>query len=156
MVDPDVRFGKPCVAGTRIPARDVLELVADAIPFDLIVRDCFPDLDVEDVRACARYAVEVVGAEDLHVAVGERGSCSTRRRTRPPSVPAAVGTGPVDDADGLLTPVEGLAPWPGAGAGGYRGRELAPVGVMGAKVCRPRTTRSWTPTTPLPSWPGSS
>ena len=78
MVDPDVRFGKPCVAGTRIPARDVLELVADAIPFDLIVRDCFPDLDVEDMRACARYAVQVVGAEDLHVAVGERGSCSTR------------------------------------------------------------------------------
>ncbi len=88
MVDPDVRFGKPCVAGTRIPARDVLELVADAIPFDLIVRDCFPDLDVEDVRACARYAVEVVGAEDLHVA---------RRRARflldQASNPAAIGSG---------------------------------------------------------------
>ena len=68
-VDPNVHFGKPCVAGTRIPVRDVLELIAEGLPFETIVRDYFPDLAVDDVRACVRYALEVLGAEDLHVAV---------------------------------------------------------------------------------------
>ncbi|MFH0821617.1 MAG: DUF433 domain-containing protein [Pseudomonadota bacterium] len=31
-VNPNVHFGKPCVAGTRIPVRNVLELVREAIP----------------------------------------------------------------------------------------------------------------------------
>ena len=71
-VSPNVHFGKPCVAGTRIPVRDVLELVGEGIAFETIVRDYYPDLAVEDVRACVRYALEVIGAEDLHVAVTNR------------------------------------------------------------------------------------
>jgi uncharacterized protein (DUF433 family) len=67
-IDPLVHFGKPCVRGTRIPVRDVLELVEEGIPFDAIARDYFPDLEVADVRACVRYALEVVSAEDVHVA----------------------------------------------------------------------------------------
>jgi uncharacterized protein (DUF433 family) len=70
VVDSGVHFGKPCVRGTRIPVRDVLELVEEGIPFDAIVRDYYPDLEVADVRACVRYALEVVSAEDIHVATG--------------------------------------------------------------------------------------
>ena len=47
-----VHFGKPCVAGTRIPVQDVLELVRDGIAFNTIVRDYYPDLTDADIRAC--------------------------------------------------------------------------------------------------------
>jgi len=67
VVDPGVHFGKPCVAGTRIAVRDVLELVDEDIPFDRIVRDYYPDLTVEDVHACIRYAIALVGAEDIRL-----------------------------------------------------------------------------------------
>jgi len=68
-VNPNVHFGKPCVAGTRIPVQSVLELVSDGISFEEIIQDYYPDLQVEDIRACVRYAIEVVAAEDIHIAV---------------------------------------------------------------------------------------
>jgi uncharacterized protein (DUF433 family) len=70
-VNPAVHFGKPCVAGTRIPVVDVLELVGQGLTFDQIIKDYYPDLKAEDIRACIRYAIEVLGAEDLHVASGQ-------------------------------------------------------------------------------------
>jgi len=67
-VNPNIHFGKPCVAGTRIPVVSVLELVEQGIPFDVIRRDYYPVLAIEDIRACLKYAIEVLGAEDLHIA----------------------------------------------------------------------------------------
>lgn len=69
-IDPNVHFGKPCVAGTRIPVMEVLELVREGLSFEQIVRDYYPDLELEDVRACVQYAMEVVASEDIHVTVG--------------------------------------------------------------------------------------
>jgi uncharacterized protein (DUF433 family) len=62
-INPSVHFGKPCVAGTRIPVLDVLELVAEGISFEQITRKYYPDLQVEDVRACMHYAMDVIAAE---------------------------------------------------------------------------------------------
>lgn len=56
-VNPQIHFGKPCVAGTRIPVQSVLELVREGITFSDIVRDYYPDLQAEDVRACILAAV---------------------------------------------------------------------------------------------------
>ncbi len=67
-VDPQIHFGKPCVAGTRIPVQAVLELVSEGISFEKIIEDYYPDLKVEDLRACGRYAIEVLAVEDLHIA----------------------------------------------------------------------------------------
>lgn len=67
-VNPQVHFGKPCVSGTRIPIQDVLELVREGIPFAEIIRDYYPDLVVEDIRACMQYAIDVVVAEDVNLA----------------------------------------------------------------------------------------
>jgi uncharacterized protein (DUF433 family) len=47
----------------------VLELVSDGIPFAEIIRDYYPTLSSEDIRACVRYAIEVVQAEEIQVAV---------------------------------------------------------------------------------------
>jgi uncharacterized protein (DUF433 family) len=67
-IDPNIHFGKPCVAGTRIPVQDVLELVRDGIPFDRIIQDYYPDLHMEDIRASIQYAIDVVTAEEIHIA----------------------------------------------------------------------------------------
>jgi uncharacterized protein (DUF433 family) len=67
-INPNIHFGKPCIAGTRIPVQNVLELVREGFPFEKIIRDYYPDLQIEDIRACIQYAIEVMVAEDLHVA----------------------------------------------------------------------------------------
>ena len=68
-INPTIHFGKPCVMGTRITVQSVLELVQEGIPFHNIVTDYYPDLEVEDVHACVRYAIALVSAEDIHLAV---------------------------------------------------------------------------------------
>jgi uncharacterized protein (DUF433 family) len=67
-VDPNVHFGKPCVAGTRIPVQSVLELVSEGISFTDIIQDYYPDLETEDIRACVQYAIDVIAAEDINIA----------------------------------------------------------------------------------------
>ena len=62
-VDPNIHFGKPCVAGTRIPVLSVLELVFEGLSFDNIIRDYYPDLQVADIQACIRYAMDVIAAK---------------------------------------------------------------------------------------------
>ncbi len=57
-IDPQIHSGKPCVAGTRIPVQSVLELVREGISFDEIIRDYYPDLQPDDIRACIQYAID--------------------------------------------------------------------------------------------------
>lgn len=56
-VDPAIRFGKPCVRGTRISVGDVLGYLAGGMPEAQILAD-FPQLTRDDVRACLAYAAE--------------------------------------------------------------------------------------------------
>ncbi len=67
-VSPDVHFGKPCVAGTRIPVQSVLELVREGIAAEEIRRDYYPDLSPEDIRACVQYAIDLIALEEIHLA----------------------------------------------------------------------------------------
>ena len=57
-VNPKIHFGKPCVAGTRIPVQSVLELVREGVVFTEIIRDYHPDLTPEDIRACLAFAAD--------------------------------------------------------------------------------------------------
>jgi uncharacterized protein (DUF433 family) len=66
-INPEVHFGKPCVAGTRITVQNVLELLDDDLSFDEIIQDYYPDLTPEDIRACVQYAIALVAAEDIHL-----------------------------------------------------------------------------------------
>ncbi len=66
-VDPNIHFGKPCVAGTRIPVQSVLELVREGLGFEAITQDYYPGLEREDIQACVQYAMDVLAAEALHV-----------------------------------------------------------------------------------------
>ena len=56
-IDPAVRFGKPCVRGTRITVGDVLGYLAGGTTEELLLAE-FPQLSPEDVRACLAYAAE--------------------------------------------------------------------------------------------------
>jgi len=65
-VHPTVRVGKPCVAGTRIPVRDVLELLHAGHSFETIIADDYPDLEKVDIQACLQFAMDVIEAEQIH------------------------------------------------------------------------------------------
>ena len=67
-VNPQIHFGKPCIAGTRITVQNVLELLNEGLSFDEIIQDYYPDLAVEDIRACIQYAIALVAAEDIYLA----------------------------------------------------------------------------------------
>jgi uncharacterized protein (DUF433 family) len=67
-VNPNIHFGKPCVAGTRITIQSVLELINADLSFEEIKKDYYPDLQTEDIKACVDYAIALVAAEDIKVA----------------------------------------------------------------------------------------
>ncbi|GBF81714.1 DUF433 domain-containing protein [Aphanothece sacrum] len=66
-VNPQIHFGKPCIKGTRITVQSILELLKEGISFDTIIQDYYPDLQVEDIRACLRYAIALIAAEDISI-----------------------------------------------------------------------------------------
>jgi uncharacterized protein (DUF433 family) len=57
VIDPAIRFGKPCVRGTRISVGDVLDYLASGMREEEILAD-FPQLTSDDIRACLAYAAE--------------------------------------------------------------------------------------------------
>ena len=67
VVNPKIHFGKPCIAGTRIMVQSILELISEGVTFNEIIRDYYPDITVEDIRACVRYAIALVAEEDIHL-----------------------------------------------------------------------------------------
>jgi uncharacterized protein (DUF433 family) len=66
--NPEIHFGKPCVAGTRITVQSVLELVNEGLTFDQIIKDYYPDLTVDDIHACLDYAIALIASEEINLA----------------------------------------------------------------------------------------
>lgn len=67
VVDPQLHFGKPCIAGTRIPVQSILELLNEGLSFSDIIRDYYRDLQPDDIRACLQYAIALIAAEDINL-----------------------------------------------------------------------------------------
>jgi uncharacterized protein (DUF433 family) len=57
VADPEIRFGKPSVRGTRITVGDVLSYLAGGMSEDEVLAD-FPQLAREDIRACLAFAAD--------------------------------------------------------------------------------------------------
>jgi uncharacterized protein (DUF433 family) len=57
VLDPEIRFGKPTVRGTRITVADILSYLAGGMSEEQILAD-FPQLAAEDIRACLAFAAE--------------------------------------------------------------------------------------------------
>jgi uncharacterized protein (DUF433 family) len=56
-INPEIRFGKPCVKGTRITVYDVLGWLAADMTTSQIIKD-FPELNALQIRACLAYAAQ--------------------------------------------------------------------------------------------------
>ena len=56
-IEPGKRSGKPCIRGLRITVSDVLDYLASGMSEAQIVQD-FPELTVEDIRACLAFAAD--------------------------------------------------------------------------------------------------
>jgi uncharacterized protein (DUF433 family) len=56
-LDVAVRFGKPCVEGTRIAVEDVLAMLGDGMSHQAIIED-FPELTDADVLACLKFSAD--------------------------------------------------------------------------------------------------
>jgi uncharacterized protein (DUF433 family) len=61
-VKPEVMGGKPCIKGTRIPVDLILRYLGNGQSVEGILK-AFPGLAVEDVRAAAAFAADVVADE---------------------------------------------------------------------------------------------
>lgn len=75
VIDSRVHFGKPCIAGTRIPVENVLELLQENISFKEIIENYYTDLEEEDIRSCLRYAADLVRSEEIHVGILNASPC---------------------------------------------------------------------------------
>ena len=56
-IEPNVRFGKPCVKGSRISVYDVLGWLASGMTVDQILSD-YPELKEIEIRACLAFAAD--------------------------------------------------------------------------------------------------
>lgn len=54
-MDADIRFGKPCIAGTRIAISDILQWLASGMTEEEILMD-YPLLQKEHIRAALLFA----------------------------------------------------------------------------------------------------
>ncbi len=57
-IDPDVRFGKPCIRGHRITVQEILEWLSSGASPERILAD-YPQLEPEDFLAVYAYAAEL-------------------------------------------------------------------------------------------------
>jgi uncharacterized protein (DUF433 family) len=56
-INPNIRFGRPCIKGTRIAVYDILNWLASGMTNEQIIND-YPELSIEDIKACLLYAAE--------------------------------------------------------------------------------------------------
>jgi uncharacterized protein (DUF433 family) len=54
-VNPTQCGGRPCVRGMRIRVADVLDLLASGLSSQQVLEE-LPDLQIEDIAACLRFA----------------------------------------------------------------------------------------------------
>lgn len=56
-INPEIRFGKPCITGTRIAVADILQWLASGMSHEEILLD-FPSLKEEHIRAALFFAAD--------------------------------------------------------------------------------------------------
>ena len=56
-IEADKRSGQPCIRGLRITVYDVLEYLAGGMTPEQVVEE-FPELTLDDVRACLAFAAD--------------------------------------------------------------------------------------------------
>jgi uncharacterized protein (DUF433 family) len=65
VVDPDIRFGKPIIKGTRVPVNLVVAKVAGGMSFTALGEEF--DLSRDDIRAALTYAARLIEDEEIRL-----------------------------------------------------------------------------------------
>ncbi|MFH1634208.1 MAG: DUF433 domain-containing protein [Chloroflexota bacterium] len=68
--NPNIFGGKPVINGTRITVSMILDLLEDGLSFRDVLRDYYPHLTGDDLRACLKYARAVIDGEEIHFVLG--------------------------------------------------------------------------------------
>ena len=63
-LDPDVRFGKPCIRGHRITVQEILEWLSSGTSQQEILTD-YPQLERDDFLAVYAYAAELAAGRQV-------------------------------------------------------------------------------------------
>jgi uncharacterized protein (DUF433 family) len=66
-IRPDQMGGAPCIRGLRIPVSVVVDMVADGVAYEEILR-LYPDLEQDDIREALKFAAEAVRERELPLA----------------------------------------------------------------------------------------
>lgn len=62
ILNPSVLAGKPTIRGLRISVEQLLRALSAGVPAEEILAE-YPDLELEDLRACQAYAADVIASE---------------------------------------------------------------------------------------------
>lgn len=62
-VDPKIKFGKPIIAGTRIPVELIIGKIAGGMDLTEVAKEY--DLTDNQIRAALKYAAEIVSSEEI-------------------------------------------------------------------------------------------
>ncbi len=62
--DPKIMGGQACIRGMRIPVSLIVNLVANGLTTDEIIKE-YPDLETDDVKEALQYA-SWLAKEELH------------------------------------------------------------------------------------------
>jgi uncharacterized protein (DUF433 family) len=65
VVDPKILVGKPVIRGTRLSVEFLMELLAAGWSHEQ-VRESYPQVSEEDIRACLAYAGELLRQEQVY------------------------------------------------------------------------------------------
>src|SRR5260370_39882402 len=70
-INPEVRFGKPCIRGHRITVQEILEWLSGGASQQQILAD-YPQLEPQDFLAVYAYAAEVAARPNASSGVSSR------------------------------------------------------------------------------------
>ncbi|MDR0799100.1 MAG: DUF433 domain-containing protein [Dysgonamonadaceae bacterium] len=56
-INPEIRFGKPCIQGTRITVSDILQWLASGMSVQEIIED-YPALNQEKISAALNFVAD--------------------------------------------------------------------------------------------------
>ena len=63
-IDPEVRFGKPCIRGHRITVQEILEWLSSGASQEQILLD-YPQLEPDDFLAVYAFAAELAAGTKI-------------------------------------------------------------------------------------------
>jgi uncharacterized protein (DUF433 family) len=68
--DPQIMGGRACIRGMRITISLIVNLVANGMTTDQILRE-YPDLEAEDIKQALQYAASLA-SEEIHPLSGSQ------------------------------------------------------------------------------------